>query len=145
VEPLTRRLILLGFGLVVGIAFQFLSSWTHLDQLPHAGEGATRSIAFSGIRSGDLDVATTPFVGMATFMGLSFALLGWWKLTQRDRKARFRFGSLFPPLLVGLLVGGILTTANPWCALGLAGVAASAQVVSPWDRRAAVVARSRAA
>jgi eukaryotic-like serine/threonine-protein kinase len=141
VDSALKRLVMLVFGLALGTAGITLGYWSR-STMPatwHLGGFDPRLVSFSKVGSNEL-MSPAAFVA---FFGATMAINGWWKLTARDRPARFRF---FPVLLAGLTAGligaGLPTPPEPWGLLVIALIAIVVQIVSPWNRSAADYARA---
>jgi hypothetical protein len=136
-----KRLTMLVMGMILGIGALALGTWFRTTTTPawHMGDFDPRlvSISSKGI-SGNVS-APAAFIA---FFGMSLALMRWWKITARDRPARFRFWPVIATGAVAGLLGALVPTPpNPWGALALALIAMIVQLVSPWDRAAADYAR----
>jgi hypothetical protein len=133
-RPGTRRLIGLGTGLLVGGLGIALASSVRLD-----GLGTPQLV--------DLRAFSKSPGGCAGFFPAYFGLLyaitgGWSSLAARDRKARFR---ILPILWTGLLAAAIYPLLWPYerpDGIAIAAlIATGVQLVSPWNRAAALYAR----
>ncbi len=135
-----RRLTQMVVGLAVGLVATTLVGWAHLDFPARSfNNDATRQ--FVQVSQGSLDSRFVPFAIVAGYFGLTFAAVGFGKLTDRDRKARFRF---FPVGLTALLAGVLATfvpSPEPWSAIVVVCVAILVQLASPWSREAATYAQ----
>jgi hypothetical protein len=138
VEPAIKRLLFLGTGVLLGIGGLFLGQWIHLGPGP-AWVNQDWGPDFRPI-SRFLSREHEPLRYMSYF-GLLYLANGWWKLTARDRKARFRF---WPTLLVTGIAGLLFPLWPQGQPVGVAVAALVAivtQVVSPWSEQAATYAR----
>lgn len=132
----TRRLVMLGLGLVLGQLLGLASDWCHVA-LPDgvsASSGLTDALAARAGR----DVAT--FATLAGFYGLAFAATRLWQLADRDREHRFRLGPLVSTGLVSGVIALLLEAPQPWGPLSIALIALVTQLSSPWNRQAAAYA-----
>jgi serine/threonine protein kinase len=138
IEPTIKRLLFLGVGVLLGVIGLLFGQWVHLGQLP-LWTSKDFGPAFTPVAS-LLDGQQEPLRYMSYF-GLLFLANGWWKLTARDRKSRFRLW----PTLVATLIGAALFPFWPYNQpYGIAVVALIAivsQLVSPWSEAAATYAR----
>lgn len=136
-----RRFLMLGVGLGLGALSVFLGDWARLAPSPvdAAGSGAVRA-AFTGLPGRELDAML-----FTAYFGAAFALNGWWKLTARDRAARFRIWPLIKATLVAAFVGLVIPSPQPWAGIIVVLVAIILQLVSPWNREAASIALARRA
>ncbi|GIW87892.1 MAG: hypothetical protein KatS3mg108_2216 [Isosphaeraceae bacterium] len=132
----TRRLVMLGLGLVLGQLLGLACDWCHVA-LPDgvsASSGLTDALAARAGR----DVAT--FATLAGFYGLAFAATRLWQLADRDREHRFRLGPLVSTGLVSGVIALLLEAPQPWGPLSIALIALVTQLSSPWNRQAAAYA-----
>jgi eukaryotic-like serine/threonine-protein kinase len=132
-----KRLTMLALGLAMGVGGLILGLWSRSMRVPawHLDGFDPRLVSFSehGF-SGNL-TGPIAFVG---FFALTLTLNRWWKLTARDRRARFRFLPVIFTGAVAALVGAFLPTPpSPWGAIAVTLIAIIVQIVSPWDRAAA--------
>ena len=135
VEPTARRLVGLAAGLVVGGAGCLLQE---LIQVEPAVAPARLDLVGSGWRVPDV-------VAVGSYLALAYFAVGWWKLTDRARKARFRAWPAVATALIAYLGTEILRPGGPsWPFAAVALTAVAVQVVSPWDKAAAALAQYRA-
>ena len=78
----------------------------------------------------------------AIYFGLAFFAIDWWKLSARDRKARFRVVPVVKTGLIGLLLGLLWPFPQPWGLGVIVLIAMVVQLVSPWSEAAAAYARA---
>jgi hypothetical protein len=78
----------------------------------------------------------------AIYFGLAFFAIDWWKLSARDRKARFRVVPVVKTGLIGALLGLLLPFPQPWGLVLIVLIAVIVQLVSPWSEAAAAYARA---
>jgi glucan phosphoethanolaminetransferase (alkaline phosphatase superfamily) len=91
-----RRGVMLVLGLGLGFAAAFFNGWQICFEAPDSASLASNSLGELGQ---DLQSPTKVF-GYLAYFGLLFALLRWWKLTERTRPRRF---SLWPVLVTASL------------------------------------------
>jgi hypothetical protein len=130
----SRRLMMLGLGLLLGVVGAGLADWTRLFPSPlhetPVPPGVRQTLGPNG------QAWAQPLV-FASYFGLAFGLNGWWKLTSRDRWARFRFWPVLKAGAIAGLVSLACPSPQPWGVLPIVLVAILSQVVSPWSREAA--------
>ena len=138
IDPTTRRLVYLGVGVALGAVGLGLTEWVRVGLTPG---NALRDVHVDANRIMSwFDRGNLPLRHLSYF-GLLYAANGWWKLTARDRKARFRIW----PTLVATAIGAVLLPFWPY--QQPEGVAVAAlialvtQLVSPWSEQAARYAR----
>jgi serine/threonine protein kinase len=141
VDTRARRLAGFGIGAGVGSALVGLAQWAHLDLGPLGDLAQPRPdlvryigpIANSGLPG---------YLEMAAYFGLAFGLIGWWKLTGRDRKSRFRVWPVLTSGLVAFVLSALCPEPLPavWGPPVVIASAVITQLVSPWNRQAAAYA-----
>jgi hypothetical protein len=144
-EPLTdsraqQRLSFLAIGAGVGAVGTALARWTFL--MPSPVQLVPGPRGYVGVLDTGLRVhpAALGFVG---FLALAYAANGWWKLTARDRWRRVRF---WPAIKAGAVAGAVglaCPSPQPWGIVVITTIALLVQVVSPWNRQAALYAAWR--
>jgi eukaryotic-like serine/threonine-protein kinase len=108
-DPWLRRGVMLLLGLGMGVLAYWLNGWDLRALLPSSASSPTRMLTAD--LPGDESLPLRVLFGYLTFYGLSFFLVRWWRLAERNRSRRF---SLFAVLgvcvpvwiLFGLLWGG---------------------------------------
>jgi hypothetical protein len=144
-EPLAdsrtqQRLSYLAIGAGVGAVGTALARWTFLMPSPvhlvraHAGYV---NVLDTGLR---VHPAALGFVG---FLALAYGANGWWKLTSRDRWRRVRFFPVAKAAALAGAIGLVCPSPQPWGVVVVATIAMLVQVVSPWNREAALYAAWR--
>jgi hypothetical protein len=142
VDTRSKRLVMLALGLILGLVGVVLGSWLRLGSTPlFERHGLQNELAaWSEPLGTRQNVVSLAFAG---FFGLALALNGWWKLTSRDRPARFRFLPLILAAVISGAIGWILgAPPQPWGLMVITLIAIVAQIVSPWNRAAAEYART---
>ena len=133
-DAATRRIVGLAAGAGVGLFSVWFTDWLKLT--PHSAIGP--EFARFG-RSLGLGEAIFPF-GQASYFVVTAFVVGFWNLTDRDRKGHVR---LLPVAIAGM-VPVVLDSLWPhqliWPVAILPAVALVIQVVSPWSRQAATYA-----
>ncbi len=133
IDGMSKRFGYLGWGLVVGLAAQILAEFTNLKlSTDHRAYEFTLQLG----RSSTL-VAIPHLLGIVSFFGLSYFANGWWKMTERDRKRRFRF---WPVIASGVIAAGLglfWPGLNPVVVWTVPLSAVVVQLVSPWSDQAA--------
>jgi hypothetical protein len=139
IDSISRRLVYLAVGLGIGAAGLALGGWTHLKLKPGWNvEGpSVELVKFTG---GSLE--TPNLLGYMTYFGLVFAAIGWWKLTSRGRKARFRILPLVLTGVIAIVLSGFWPFPQPWGVSVPLLVAMVTQIVSPWSEAASYYARA---
>jgi hypothetical protein len=138
IDATTRRLVFLGVGVALGAVGLGLTEWVRVGLTPGS---ALRDVHVDMNRIMTwFDRGNLPLRHLSYF-GLLYAANGWWKLTARDRKARFRFW----PTLLATAIGAALLPFWPYeqpeGVAVAALIAVVTQLVSPWSERAAAYAR----
>jgi eukaryotic-like serine/threonine-protein kinase len=138
VDTMTRRLVYLSIGLLVGAAGLALGDWTQLRLLPGwpMVRPGSELVRFAGT------VGRPNLLGYMGYFGLVFAANSWWKLTARARRSRFRIGPLVKSGLIALILGAFWPFPQPWGVSLAVLVAMVTQLVSPWNEAAAAYARA---
>jgi hypothetical protein len=131
-----RRVVGLGVGLLTGVAAVSLAHLVRLDGLD-AHHLVVQKASLGRFESGT-DAAFLP-----VYFALLFGIMaGWSSLTVRDRKARFR---IMPILGTGLLATALFPLFWPYDrpdGIAIAAmIATGVQLVSPWNKAAALYAR----
>ncbi|WP_435008920.1 serine/threonine-protein kinase [Tundrisphaera lichenicola] len=134
VEPVTRRLIQLAVGVVVGLIAYFLAEWLMVE--PTApGRVLVRFPALDrlGLSS------TSGILGFATFFGLTGLGVDWWTLTERDRKARFRIIPMAKAAVLAAIPAFLFFTPDhhPYAIPAVVLTSVVVQLASPWSEAAA--------
>lgn len=135
----TKRLVLLGVGLFVGMLMAGLSNWAHVGighEFVHTDFSRQVSNAMRQTTSREFGL----FLVLATYYGLAFGANKLWTLTSRDRTARFRIKPIIGTGLIAALVSLLVPAPQPWGALSMALIALVVQLASPWSRPAAAYA-----
>lgn len=135
----SRRLVSLLIGLILGVIGLALGAWTKLSLPPSWWIDPLILPPELALWTGHPEHPN--FLAQAVYFGLGFGAIGWWKLTARDRPARFRIAPALMASLVGLVLGVVWPFPQPWGLSVLALVAVASQIVSPWSRAAADYAR----
>jgi phosphatidylglycerophosphate synthase len=132
ISPWGRRVTFLLAGAAVGVLAFWLDGRA-LASVDSAKE-SSNDVVLRPLGRITSDLAPV-LVGLTLYYGLTAAAYPWWKLTNRDRKERFRFSMV---LLAGFWAA-VLTFAWPWdhvpFALALAPpiiASVAVQVASPW-------------
>jgi len=143
VDTTTRRVVFLAIGLLVGTLGLLLGEWTHIHLNPAMNfeSPAADLIGLPG------PVNQPALLGYMTFFGLVFGANGWWKLTARSRRSRFRFIPIIKAGLTALVLGFFWPFREPHglvlvALVVVALVALVTQLVSPWSESAAAYARA---
>jgi hypothetical protein len=128
-DSLTRRVIMTGLGVVVGLGALWLTGWTPADG------GAALRTGGSERRQSPHATWLTVAAGYSSYFALSFMLVRWWKMTEPTRPRRI---ALFPVLAVAFwaLVLVFLWPAwpeHPGGPLALITSSIIVQCVSPWE------------
>jgi eukaryotic-like serine/threonine-protein kinase len=121
-----KRIAFVGAAALVG-----LGSWAlagALDVLPLFTHPRSAGIPFE------------PPVAAGYFAGLSL-IGGWWALSPRDRKARFRLWPLVRTGAAGALLVPIVAVPPAYGISAALITAIAAQAVSPWNKQAATYTR----
>ena len=118
----SRRLVMMGLGITVGLIALWLDGWSM--RLPSHGANY-----HSGM---DLAGGSPNQARYISYYALGFFALRWWKLAERRRSHRFSFA---PIMAAGFWGMALLWVWNePWRGtLVLASSAAIVQLVSPWQ------------
>ncbi len=140
-----RRVVLLGLGLVIGLE----ALWLEIHPLSPLGLPAVQA---GGLENGPEpkrpaphpwfdrlfpdNPSRSPAVAFLSYFGLTFLVMRWWKLVERTRPQRFRFGpvllaAFWAYLFLFLLPGGREREA---AFVALVTASAIVQFVSPWER-----------
>ncbi len=138
IEPAIKRLLFLAVGVGLGIGGLLFGQWMH-PGAPSAWAGADWGMDLPKV-SHLLSHEHEPLRYMSYF-GLLYLANGWWKMTARDRRARFR---LWPTLLatgIGALLFPVWPQGQPVGVAAAALIAIVTQLVSPWSAQAAAYAR----
>jgi drug/metabolite transporter (DMT)-like permease len=128
-DPLTRRFVLMVFGLALGVAAAFLASYLEVT-LPYDprfgeihdlrlpadfyGEGQPRLMAY-----------------LACF-GTLFVLVRWWRQADPLRRTRMSLWTVMVSVLGAGIVAGIWHFPQPWLMMIAATMSVSLQLASPW-------------
>jgi hypothetical protein len=142
-ESWSRRLVMLGMGLMVGLVAIWLSGWVpHAPLSPPATAASVEQDASVWSFLSTSEIATA--ARYLSYFGLAFCLMRWWKVGDRRRPHRF---GVFPELAAAFW-GGVLLLVWPWPdppvgALALALGAVIVQLVSPWEPPVPAIKRLR--
>ena len=139
-DPTSRRVAFLMLGLALGGVGAALAWWTRLDLEP-ASHLWVVGDALDLPRWAGSPGHPNPLV-YAIYFGLAFFAIDWWKLSARDRKARFRVIPVVKTGLIGLLLGLLCPFPQPWGIGVIVLIAVIVQLVSPWSEAAAAYARA---
>jgi hypothetical protein len=141
IDTTTKRLVFLVVGLGLGASGLVLTEWVRVGLTPgnalrdlHSPEWALESV------TGWLERGNLPLRYLSYF-GLLYAANGWWKLTARDRKARFRLWPTALATAIGAFLLPFWPYQQPDGVAVAALVAVVTQLVSPWSESAATYAR----
>jgi hypothetical protein len=139
-DQYTRRLVLFFVGLGLGAVAVALGQWIHLTPNPGwANHAWDHRFAVWARETGRPEVVD--LLRFTGYFGIAYGLNGWWKLTARDRSARFQFIPVIKAGVVGAIAGLFWPSPQPWGVLVVTLVAIVLQLVSPWSREAASYAR----
>jgi hypothetical protein len=134
-----RRVVMLAFGVVVGLVSLWLDGWTPNVPFFHAEHGIRAASLAPSIGS-DAAVTVDNVPGHLIYFALAFFALRWWKLTDRRRNHRFSLAPVVAAAFWGLVL--LLLWHEPWRgALVLTTAAGIVQIVSPWEQPPPPVAR----
>lgn len=139
-----RRVVLLGLGLIIGLE----AVWLEVYPLSSLG---TSPLQAAGPVAGPNPAAPHPWfdrlvvpdnpsrppvVAFLSYFGLMFLVMRWWKLVEKTRPQRFRFGPVLLAAFWAYLFLFLLPTGREREAAFMALVTTSAivQFVSPWER-----------
>jgi serine/threonine protein kinase len=128
-DSITRRLVLLGLGGCVGLLACWLDGWSP------SGHPLYEEASLASIRLFPQLIAVE--ASYFAYYGLAFAVLRWWRMTERRRLQRFSFAPILGAgfwAVVLLLI--IRPPHQPWhslAALVVVMAAAIVQLVSPWE------------
>jgi serine/threonine protein kinase len=139
VPAISKRMTYLVAGLIVGLAGAVLSRWAHLGFPSGSGNGPIAEEAFRALRP-RLRSEAALAMAMGAYFALAFAFNGFWKLTARDRRSRFRFFPVIAAAAIAGMVGIVLPSPQPWGLLTIGLIASTVQLASPWNREAAAYA-----
>ncbi len=135
-DPATRRVILVGLGVLVGGAGLVLGEWARVRVAPHGSDFRVQ------IGSRGFPVPGEALRYLAYFGLLFLANDGWARLAARDRKARFRVWPIATTGLIAALLYPIWPYAEPYGPASAALIAVAVQLASPWNEAAAAYARA---
>jgi hypothetical protein len=136
VDVKVRKLIYLVIGVLVGLAVWVLAGWLGIGPLPTWETGSSE--VFRDVAG----PAPAPrALGYATYFGLVYLLLGWSRMTARDRDRRFRIVPAAKAALVAGLLGVLWPSPQPMLLTAVGLTALVAQSVTPWSAPAAAYAR----
>jgi hypothetical protein len=132
----SRRLVMLGLGMAVGLQAYWLDGNTvklPFSPLSPAVEAAPLADYPASVRSRGIGYPLQGEMGYLSYYALAFFALRWWRMTDRRRTARFSFA----PVLAAAFWGVLLLKVGPdsaWSTSILVLVMTSAvvQMVSPW-------------
>ena len=141
VRSTSRRVVFLLVGLALGGVGAALAWWTRLDLDP-AWHLWVVDDALDLSRWVGSPGHPNP-LAYAIYFGLAFFAIDWWKLSARDRKARFRVIPVVKTGLIGLLLGLLWPFPQPWGLGVIVLIAVIVQLVSPWSEAAAAYARDK--
>jgi eukaryotic-like serine/threonine-protein kinase len=118
----SRRLVMMGLGIAVGVIALWLDGWSL--RLPTNGASYQAGMDLAG---GSPNQAR-----YISYYALGFFALRWWKLAERRRSHRFSFAPIMAAGFWGMAL--LLVWNEPWRGtLVLASSAAIVQLVSPWQ------------
>jgi len=140
-DSMSRRVVFLMIGLALGGVGAALAWWTRLDLDPTTLHLTVVEDAFDMSRWVGSPGHPNP-LAYAVYFGLAFFAIDWWKLSARDRKARFRIIPVVKTGLIGLLLGLLWPFPQPWGLGVILLIAVVIQLVSPWSEAAAAYARA---
>jgi hypothetical protein len=130
-----RRMVMLVFGVGVGVAAMWLDGW--LPRLP-AGEAYSEAAKFTP--QSFRDDGVTAVASCLSYFGVAFFALRWWKMADRRRSHRFSFAPILAAGFWAYALLWVLCTYGPWregvgarWAVALVMSSAIVQLVSPWE------------
>jgi hypothetical protein len=134
----TRRIIMMGLGVGVGLAAVWLEGWR---MPPPLGSGTEEPVAIVKTAwAFPFEVTHMNLAGDLAYFALAFFVLRWWKLADRRRAHRFSFAPILAAGFWGLVL--LLVWQEPWRGtLVLTTSAAIIQLVSPWEQPPPPLAR----
>jgi serine/threonine protein kinase len=133
VDSMTRRIIQLVVGIALGLFAYFLANWMLVE--PTAPGGTLVWLPWS-----DTGVLGQPgALGYAAFFGLTGLAVDWWRLTERDRKSRFRVIPMAKAAVFAAIPGVLFFSPeqHPFAIPAVVLTSVVVQLVSPWSEAAA--------
>lgn len=146
-ESLTRRLGLMGLGLVVGLFALWLegndvslifANPLHASETAPVANNAVEVIQDTKLSERDPvwhgDSGVPLLASYLSYFGLAFFGLRWWHLADRRRTARFSLYSVFAAGILGLFLMILCPEKNALGVISLVMTAIVVQLVSPWQQ-----------
>jgi hypothetical protein len=129
VQPMPRRLVLLGLGAAVGAAAAQGSDWLLVDWSGLANNDALVSTVASRPLVADGAPTATAFV---VFFAALFALRQWWQQADSFRTKQYRVGSALVTLLLGYLLTAVFQFPHAWGMLWALAISSVVQLSAVW-------------
>jgi hypothetical protein len=133
VESMTRRIIQLVVGIILGLIAYFLANWMLVEPATTGGTLVWFNPLNTSIsqQSGAL--------GYAAYFGLAGLAVDWWTLTDRARKSRFRLVPMAKAAILAAIPGVLFFSPeqHPFAIPAVVLTSAVVQLTSPWSEAAA--------
>ncbi|QDS91377.1 Serine/threonine-protein kinase PrkC [Roseimaritima multifibrata] len=131
-EPLSRRLVLAGVGIIVG-SFAYVASEYLL--LPIGGTALSADVADNLPQNLYTNEGVPRLAAMMAHFALLMGAVGWWKNTDPLRKRRLSVWTVAVAVVFEWAISLALPIPQPWGILVAGGIAIVLQLASPWENR----------
>ena len=129
-EPVTRRVVMLIIGVLIGGLAFLLGNYLNVDFASNVGSSFNPLLV-----TNSFEAPGGSLVANLLFFACMFGLLRWWKQTDPTRRTRLSLWSVGLCLTWAALISHAINFAPLWNCISVATIAIAVQLSSPWIPR----------